>query len=312
MNSFLKIKVVGIGGAGVNTVSRIAKNFKNNLELIALNTDAQSLKTANILNKNKFLIGENITFGLGTGMDIKLGEKAAKESEEKLKEILKGADIVFLTYGLGGGSGSGGGPIVAEIAKNLGALTIAVVTEPFSFEGVWRSRVAKLGFSRLETKIDALICVKNDKVLKIIGKNTSVEEAFILIDDVLKEAITSISDLISSSSIISIDFADITELLKNSGRVLFSQAKRSGENRAVTAADCALLSPLVDFSINKAKGILVNVSGRDDLSLSEVQEAINFIKKAVSSHCKIIFGASEDKKLKKGEIKITLIATGIN
>jgi len=312
MNSFLKIKVVGIGGAGVNTVSRIAKNFKNNVELIALNTDAQSLKTANILNKNKFLIGENITFGLGTGMDIKLGEKAAKESEEKLKEILNGADIVFLTYGLGGGSGSGGGPIVAEIAKNLGALTIAVVTEPFSFEGVWRSRVAKLGFSRLETKIDALICVKNDKVLKIIGKNTSVEEAFILIDDVLKEAITSISDLISSSSIISIDFADITELLKNSGRVLFSQAKRSGENRAVTAADCALLSPLVDFSINKAKGILVNVSGRDDLSLSEVQEAINFIKKAVSSHCKIIFGASKDKKLKKGEIKITLIATGIN
>jgi len=282
MNSFLKIKVVGIGGAGVNTVSRIAKNFKNNVELIALNTDAQSLKTANILNKNKFLIGENITFGLGTGMDIKLGEKAAKESEEKLKEILKGADIVFLTYGLGGGSGSGGGPIVAEIAKNLGALTIAVVTEPFSFEGVWRSRVAKLGFSRLETKIDALICVKNDKVLKIIGKNTSVEEAFILIDDVLKEAITSISDLISSSSIISIDFADITELLKNSGRVLFSQAKRSGENRAVTAADCALLSPLVDFSINKAKGILVNVSGRDDLSLSEVQEAINFIKKEVN------------------------------
>jgi len=316
MNSSFKIKVVGIGGAGVNTVSRIAKNFKNNVELIALNTDAQSLKmkrsvqTANILNK--FLIGENITFGLGTGMDVKLGEKAAKESEEKLKEILNGADIVFLTYGLGGGTGTGGGPIVAEIAKNLGALTIAVVTEPFSFEGAWRNRVAKLGINKLKRKIDALLCVKNDKVLKIIGKNTSVEQAFILIDDVLKEAITSISDLISFSSIITIDFADINKLLKNSGRVLFSQAKRAGENRAVAAADCALLFPLVDFPIKRAKGILVNVSGGDDLSLLEVQEAVNFIKKAVSPYCKIIFGASEDKKLKKGEIKITLIATGID
>jgi len=302
MHRIPKIKVIGIGGAGVNALSRMAKCGFNYIELIAVNTDAQSLQFSKV--SRKLLIGENVTLGLGTGMDVRLGEKAAKESEEKIKEILKGAEMVFLT--------SGCLPIMGEMAKNLGILTIAVITKPFSFEGIQRQRIANHGIRNLKGKVDSLICISNDKLLKIIGKNTSVEDAFWECDRILREAIHGISDLIFSPGIINVDLADIRGILKNSGEALFGQAKSKGENRAITAANEAIHSPLVDFPISKAKGILLNIAGGDDLSLFEIQEAADFIKKTVSPWAKISFGASEDKTLKKGEIKITLIATGIN
>lgn len=310
MNRIPKIKVIGIGGAGVNALSRMAKCGFNYIDLIAVNTDAQSLQFSRV--PRRLLIGENVTLGLGTGMDVRLGEKAAKESKEKIKEILKGAEMIFLTSGFGGGTGSSCLPIIGEMAKNLGILTIAVITKPFSFEGIQRQRIANWGLRNLKGKVDSLICISNDKLLKIIGKNTSVEDAFWECDRILREAIQGISDLIFSPGIINVDLADIRGILKNSGEALFGQAKAKGENRAITAANEAIHSPLVDFPISKAKGILLNIAGGEDLSLFEIQEAADFIKKTVSPWAKISFGASEDKTLKKGEIKITIIATGVN
>lgn len=305
-----KIKVIGIGGAGVNALSRMAKCNFNYAELIAINTDVQSLRSCKV--SKKILIGKNITFGLGTGMNTKLGEKAVQESREEIKDILKDTEMVFLVSGLGGGTGSGGIPILGEISKELGILSIAVVTKPFSFEGSQRQKVANVALKKLKGKVDALICISNDKLLKIVGKNTSVESALWTCDKILREAVQGISDLIFSPGIINVDLADIRGILKNSGNALFGQAIAKGENRAIKAANQAIHSPLVDFPIDKAKGVLLNIAGGDDLSLFEIQEAAGFIKKAVSSKAKISFGASEDKTLKKEEIKITFIATGIN
>lgn len=254
MNIVPKIKVIGIGGAGVNTVSRMAKCGFDYVELIAINTDAQSLRFSRV--PHKLLIGENVTFGLGTGMDIGLGEKAIKESKEKVKEVLKGAEMIFLTSGFGGGTGSSCLPIIGGMAKNLGILTIAVITKPFSFEGIQRQRVANKGLRNLKEKVDSLICIPNDKLLKIVGKNTSVEDAFWFCDKILREAIQGISDLIFFPGIINVDLADIRGILKNSGEAFFGQAKAEGENRAVTAADKALHSPLVDFPITKALSLI--------------------------------------------------------
>ena len=310
MNRIPKIKVIGIGGAGVNALSRMVKCGFNHIELIAVNTDAQSLQFSKV--PRKLLIGENVTLGLGTGMDVRLGEKAAKESQEKIKEILKGAEMIFLASGFGGGTGSSCLPIIGEMAKNLGILTIAVITKPFSFEGIQRQRIANHGIRNLKGKVDSLICISNDKLLKIIGKNTSVGDAFWECDRILREAIHGISDLIFFPGIINVDLADIRGILKNSGEAFFGQAKAKGENRAITAANEAIHSPLIDFQISKAKGVLLNIAGGDDLSLFEIQEAADFIKRTVSPWAKISFGASEDKTLKRGEIKITIIATGVN
>ena len=305
-----KIKLIGVGGAGCNTIFRIASNFlkQREIEIFAVNTDAQSLK--NNPCANKVLIGEKTTEGMGTGMDWKLGQKAAEESIEELREILKGAEIVFLTAGLGGGSGTSAISVLGGLAKSLNILTIAVITLPFSFEGVSRKKLAQMGLKNLQANADAFLVIPNDQVLKIIGKDTSVEEAFLKIDRVLMAALEGIFDLLSCPGIINLDFADVEEVLKNSGKVLFGQGKASGEQRAISAVSRALQSPLLDLSPKNAKGILFNICGAD-VTLQEVSSIANFIKKIADKKTKILFGVSEDKNLNKGEIKINLIAAGI-
>jgi len=303
-----KIKLIGLGGAGCNTISRLDANFLKEIEVFAVNTDAQSLKKNPC--SNKVLIGKKTTEGLGTGMDWKLGQKAAKENIGELKEILKGAEIVFLTAGLGGGSGTPAISVLADLAKSLNILTIAVVTLPFSFEGVSRKKLAQMGLKNLQENVDAFLVVPNDRILKIISKDTSVEDAFLKIDSVLLGALEGIFGLLSCSGIINLDFADVEEVLKNSGKVLFGQGKASGEQRAISAVSRALQSSLLDLSPKNAKGILFNICGAD-VTLAEVNSIANFIKKIADKKTKILFGVSEDENLNKGEIKVNLIASGI-
>jgi len=305
--SLAKIKVVGIGGSGVNAISRMVREGIEGVELIAVNTDAQVLQASPA--PKKILIGQKVTEGLGTGMDIKLGEKAAKESYEELKKALSGAEMIFLTGGLGGGTCTPGISVLGEIAKNSEALTIAIVTLPFSFEGVQRRRIANWGLQNLQKKVDTVLCIPNDKLLKLIEPNTTLEDAFWFCDGVLREAVKGISDLVSMPGIINVDFADLRSILENSGRAFLGLGRSRGEKRAIVAANMALHSPLLDFSIEKSQGILLNVAGRNDLSISEVQTIAGFIKNIVKTGTKIILGVSDDLALEKGEIKVTLIAT---
>ena len=301
-----KIKVIGVGGSGSNTVSRIAKLDVATVELIAINTDAQALHFSKATKK--ILIGKDITHGLGTGMDADVGKSAAEENRTQIAENLKGADMVFVTCGLGGGTGSGASPIVAEISKGLGILTIAVVTTPFSFEGSERKKVAEQALKNLKDKVDSLLVISNDKLLKIIDEKTTVTDAFLICDDVLGQAVKGITDLILVPGIINIDFASVVAIMKNSGRAMFGTGKAVGENRAILAAEQAISSPLLDFSIQGSKGVLFNASGLD-ISLNEIQEAAKIITKNVDSKAQIIFGAVKDNTLKKGEIKVSVIAT---
>ena len=300
------IKVIGVGGSGSNTVSRMAKFDVQGVELIAVNTDAQALHFCKA--KQKILIGKETTKGLGTGMDIELGRRAAEENKEELSKVIKGADMVFVTCGLGGGSGSGAAPVIAEIAKNLGILTVVVVTTPFSFEGTQRKKIADAALKNLKNKTDSLLVISNDKLLKMIDEKTTVASAFYICDEVLKDAVQGITDLILAPGIINIDFASVLSIMKNSGRALFGTGKGKGENRAVEAAEKAINSPLLDFSIKGSKGVLFNASGQD-ITLNEIQEAAKVITKNVDPKAQIIFGAVKDDTLKKGEIKITVIAT---
>jgi len=306
-NNIPKIKVVGLGGSGVNAVTRMAKEGIEGVELIAVNTDAQSLKLCPVTKR--ILIGKEATQGLGAGMDVKLGEKAAIESQEELKQAIQGAELVFLTCGLGGGSGSGGIPVLGEIAKGVGALTLAVVTLPFSFEGIQRKMVANQASKALEGKIDALLIIPNDKLLDLVKANTSVQDAFWFCDEVLREAVKGISDLVSLPGIINVDFADLRGILENSGKALLGIGTARGEKRAIIAASSALKSPLLDFSFKESDGILLNIAGSGDLSLTEVNAAASFVKKSAQPRAKIVFGVSEDVSLKDGEIKVTVIAT---
>ena len=300
------IKVIGVGGSGSNTVSRIEKFQMQEVELLAVNTDAQALHFSKA--GKKILIGKDVTKGLGTGMDADLGKIAAEESKKEILENLKGADMVFVTCGLGGGTGSGASPIIAELSKGLGILTVAVVTTPFSFEGQERKKVSELALENLKGKVDSLLVISNDKLLKIIDEKTTVSNAFLLCDDILREAVQSITDLILVPGIINVDFASVVSILKNSGHAMFGVAKMAGENRAVLAAEKAINSPLLDFSIKGSKGVLFSVSG-NDITLNEIQEAAKVITKNVDSRAQIIFGAVKDANLKKGEIKINVIAT---
>ncbi|MDP3882596.1 MAG: cell division protein FtsZ [Candidatus Staskawiczbacteria bacterium] len=300
------IKVIGVGGSGSNTVSRMARFNIVGVELQAINTDAQALHFAKA--EKKILIGKNITYGLGTGMDADLGREAVIESKQEIEKTLEGADMVFVTCGLGGGTGSGASPAVAEIAKNLGILTIAVVTTPFSFEGEQRKKISESALEKLKDKVDSLLVISNDKLLKIIDEKTTVSNAFLICDDVLSQAVQSITDLILVPGIINIDFASVVSILKESGRAMFGTGKASGEKRAVQAAQKAISSPLLDFSIQGAKGVLFNAAGQD-ITLSEIQEAAGIITKNVDPKAQIIFGAIKDASLKKGEIKISVIAT---
>jgi len=301
-----QIKIIGVGGSGSNTISRMAKFDIQQVELIGVNTDAQALHFCKA--EKKILIGKSTTRGLGTGMDMSLGKLAAEEDKQELSENLKGADMVFITCGLGGGTGSGAAPIIAEASKNLGILTIAVVTTPFSFEGEQRRKIAQVALENLKEKVDSLLIISNDKLLKIIDEKTTVSNAFSMCDDVLREAVQGITDLILVPGIINIDFASLVSIMKNSGNALFGVGRASGEDRAVQAALAAINSPLLDFSIKGAKGVLFSVFG-NDVTLNEISKSAEIITKNVDSKAQIIFGAVKDNTLKKGEMKISVIAT---
>ena len=303
-----KIKVVGVGGSGSNAISRMMRCEIKGVELIAINTDAQDLaKTKAHL---KLRIGRNLTRGLGSGMHPEIGEKAAEEQKEEISELLKGADMVFVTCGLGGGTGTGASPVVAKMAKENGALTVAVVTKPFSFEGQVRRLIADEGEKKLCQAVDALICVENDKLLETLDPKTTITNTFWICDEILREAVLGISSLIVLPGIINIDFADVRTIMENAGSALFGIGRASGEKRAEKAALAAINSPLLDISCKGAKRVLFNVSGGKDIGLAEIDEAARVITQEMSPAAKVIFGAVQDEKLKKGEIKVTVIATG--
>jgi cell division protein FtsZ len=301
------IKVVWIGGGGNNAVNRMIEAWVEWVEFIAINTDAQALFSAKA--PTRVNIGRATTRGLGAGANPEVGKKAAEESSEEIKQILTGADMVFITCGLGGGTGTGAAPIIAEIAKSLGALVVGVVTRPFAFEGQRRSGVAYEGYERLKEKVDTLITIPNDKILSIIDKKTPLLEAFNVADEILKQGVQWVSDLITHPGLINVDFADVRSVMENAGSALMGIGYGSGENRAIEAARGAIESPLLELSINGAKGLLLSVTGGTDLSMFEIDEAARMITEACDPNANIIFGTSIDERY-TGEIKVTVIATG--
>ena len=308
--TFARIKVVGCGGSGNNALARMIEARIHGVEFIAVNTDAQALHNTNA--PTKIHIGKSLTKGLGAGMNPDVGKQAAIDTKEEIGTALKGADMVFITAGLGGGTGTGAAPIVAEIARDMGALTVGVVTKPFSFEGAQRMRIAEDGWNALREKVDALITIPNDRLLSIIDRKTPLLESFAIVDDVLRQGVQGISDLITIPGIINVDFADVKAVMSNSGSALMGIGRSSGEDRAIEAAKMAINSPLLEVSIDGAKGVLFNVSGGTDLAMAEINEAARIITEHIDSDAKVIFGAVLDDKLKKGEIKITVVATGFN
>lgn len=307
VESFARIKVIGVGGSGKNTVNHMINTKVTGVDFIAVNTDAQDLH--NSLAKKKIHIGKNLTRGLGTGMNPELGKRAVEETKEEVQESIKGADMVFITSGLGGGTGSGAAPVVARTAKESGILTVAVVTKPFFFEGQQRMRIADAAVEELKNAVDALIVIPNDRLLQTVEKNVTAKSAFAICDNILKEAVEGISDLITTPGIINIDFADVRSVLESSGAALMGIGSGIGENRAADAARAAISSPLLEISINGAKGVLFSIAGGDDLTMFEIQEAAKVITESVDPNAKIIFGTIHDDKLKKGEVKITVIAS---
>lgn len=308
--TFARIKVVGIGGGGNKAIQRMMLSRIHGVEFVAVNLDAQDLNLAN--TPTKILIGKNLTRGLGAGMNPEVGRQAANESKDEIQDVLKGSDMVFICAGLGGGTGSGAAPIIAEISRDVGALTVGVVTKPFSFEGAARSRIAEEAWHVLKENVDALITIPNDRLLSIIDRKTPLLEAFAKVDDVLHQGVRGISDLITIPGLINVDFADVKAVMANSGSALMGIGYASGEDRAVDAAKTAISSPLLEVSIDGARGVLFNVSGGPDLAMAEISEAAKIITDKIDPDAKVIFGAVQDDKLKKGEIKITVIATGFN
>jgi len=302
-----RIKVIGLGGGGSNAVSRMIQEQIMGVEFIAANTDAQALAVAEA--PVRIQLGERTTRGLGAGGDNHFGQRAAEESRDELREAIVGSDMVFITAGMGGGTGTGSAPIVAEIAKQSGALTIAVVTKPFSFEGTHRTRTAEEGIAQLLGKVDTLIIIPNDRLLSMVDKKAGVDVAFRLADDVLRHGVAAISEVITSPGIINLDFADVRAVMKDAGPAWMSIGRGSGNNRAVDAAKEALASPLLDVSVSGAKGVLFNIVGGDNLTLYEVNQAAEVIKLAVDPEANIIFGVARDSAMDK-EVRITLIATG--
>jgi cell division protein FtsZ len=310
VETFARIKVVGVGGSGGHGISRMIETKLKGVEFVAINTDAQDLHQNRA--QEKVHIGKNLTKGLGAGMNPDVGRQAAEENREEIQEVLKGADMVFVTCGLGGGTGTGAAPIVAETAKELGALTVAVVTRPFSFEGAQRRAIADEGLENLKERVDTLIIIPNDKLLQIIDKKTTLINSFKIVDDVLRQGVQGISDLITKPGIVNVDFADVKAIMSNSGSALMGIGLGSGENRAAEAARAAINSPLLELSIDGAKGVLFNVSGCNDLTMLEINEAANIITESIDPNAKVIFGAVIDDSIKKGEIQITVVATGFD
>ncbi|PIV10458.1 MAG: cell division protein FtsZ [Candidatus Portnoybacteria bacterium CG03_land_8_20_14_0_80_41_10] len=310
VETFAKIKVVGVGGSGGNAISRMMACKIHGIDFVAINTDAQDLHHVN--SPEKLHIGKNLTRGLGAGMNPELGRQAAEENRDEIHQVVKGADMVFITCGMGGGTGTGAGPIIAEAARDSGALTVAVVTKPFTFEGLQRMRIAEEGLNNLRDKVDTLITIPNDKLLSVVDDKVSLIDAFSVVDDVLRQAVQGISDLVVTPGIVNVDFADVKAIMENTGSALMGIGRATGDDRAIEAAKAAINSSLLEISIDGAKGVLFNVSGGQDLTMSEINEAAKIIVESIDPEAKVIFGAVVDDKLKKGEIKITVIATGFD
>ena len=307
VEAFARIKVIGVGGSGKNALNHMMNSKVKGVDFIAVNTDSQDLHHS--LAKKKIHIGKNLTRGLGTGMNPELGKRAVEETKEEIQEAIKGADMVFIAGGLGGGTGTGASPIIARIAKEMGALTVAVVTKPFFFEGKQRMTLAEGGLDELRQAVDAIIVIPNDRLLSTISKETTAKNAFAMCDNILKEAVEGISDLITTPGVINIDFADIRAVMHNAGPALMGIGYATGEKRAEEAARMAINSPLLEVSINGAKGVLFSIAGGDDLTMFEIQDAAKVITESADPNAKIIFGTVRDEKLKKGEVKITVIAS---
>ena len=307
VDSFAQIKVIGVGGAGQNAINRMIESGIQGVEFISVNTDAQALMLANA--PQRLRIGDKLTKGLGSGGNPEVGLRAAEESREEIEAMLEGADMVFVTAGMGGGTGSGASSVIAGIAKEMGALTIGVVTKPFGFEGNQRRRVAEAAMIRLRENVDTLIAIPNDRLLHILDKKTGISEAFSVADDVLRQGIQGISELITVPGLINLDFADVRSIMKDGGAALMAIGSASGENRAQEAAQKAIHSALLDVSIEGAQGILFNVKGGRDMSLFEVNEAAELIRANAHPEANIIFGAVVDNDM-KDELHITVIATG--
>lgn len=305
--SFARIKVVGIGGGGCNAVNRMIDEGLTGIEFISVNTDAQALQFSKA--KVRVRIGEKSTRGLGAGGDPRIGRTAAEESAEELYEVLKGSDMVFVTAGLGGGTGTGGAPVVAQIAKEIGALTIGVVTRPFTFEGTHRAKAAEQGASALKEHADTLIIIPNDRLLQIVDKRSGLQDAFKVADDVLRQGIQGISELITIPGLINLDFADVRTIMSEGGAALMAVGQASGEDRAAKAAEIAISNQLLDVTIDGARGILFNVTGGESLKLFEVNQAAAIIKETAHPDVNLIFGAVIDESMGEN-LRITVIATG--
>ncbi len=309
IETFAKIKVVGVGGGGGSAMNRMVDAGVKGVEFIAVNTDVQALH----YNKasKKIHIGKSITRGLGAGMNPELGRQAAEESQNDIRDALKDADMVFVTCGLGGGTGTGASPIVAEIARDLGALTVAVITRPFSFEGVQRKNISERGLTELTDKVDTIITIPNDKLLQVIDKKTSLLDAFLVVDEILHQGVQGIAELITVPGLINVDFADVKAVMANAGSALMGIGQASGENKAVEAAKIAISSPMLEMNIEGARGILFTITGGDNLGMNEVNEAAKIITASAEDDAKIIFGTVIDAKM-KDEVKITVVATGFD
>lgn len=309
MQQFADIKVIGVGGGGSNAINRMIEANLQGVEFIAVNTDSQALYRSKA--EKKIQVGGKLTKGLGAGADPEVGMKAALENEDEILKALQGADMVFVTAGMGGGTGTGGAPIIARLAKQVGALTVGVVTKPFMFEGKKRNAQAERGIQALREEVDSLITIPNDRLLQVVQKNTGLNDAFRIADDILRQGVQGISDLIAIPGLINCDFADVQTVMRNTGSALMGIGQAKGENRAAEAARQAISSPLLETSIQGAKGVLFNISGGDDLTLFEIQEAAAIIHEAADPEANIIFGANTDETL-GDEVRVTVIATGFD
>jgi cell division protein FtsZ len=307
IQSFARIMVIGVGGSGKNAINHMINSKVKGVSFICMNTDTQDLHHS--LAEKKIHIGKNLTKGLGAGMNPEIGRKAAEETKSEIQDVIKGADMIFIACGMGGGTGTGAAPIVARAAKEQGILTVAVITKPFFFEGNHRMKLAEKGIEDLEKEVDAIIIIPNDKLIQLADKNTNFKDAFASCDDVLRQAVEGISDLITTPGIINVDFADIKAIMADAGSALMGIGLASGDGRASKAALQAINSPLLEVSITGAKGVLFAISGGDDITIHEIQEAAKIITESIDKDAKVIFGTIHDEKLKKGELKVTVIAT---
>ncbi len=309
IETIAKIKVVGVGGSGGSVLTRMMNGKNRGIDFIALNTDVQALHHNPA--PYKLHIGKSVTRGLGAGMDPEVGRKAAEESINEIRDMLKDSDMVFITCGLGGGTGTGAAPVVAEVAKELGALTVAVVTKPFNFEGPQRNDIAQKGWEQLSKNVDAIITIPNDRILQVIDKKTTLLDAFKIADEVLQHGVQGISELITVPGLINVDFADVKTIMRDTGSALMGIGTASGENRAIEAAKQAISSPLLELSIDGAHGILFTISGGSDLTMAEVSEAAKIITNSAADDAKVIFGAIIDESM-SGAMRVTVVATGFD